>query len=294
MRSCARALRRSANVTRLAAVLGIALVAGFMNSARGAVDELLHAADAALKKGNPAEAVDLAGKAIKAEPTNARPYFVRGRAYQTARNHLKAVADYDAGLKLSPGTAMAYQYRGEEHFRLGNFKESVADFDKYLELAPAQAPYHWQRGISLYYAGRFDDGRKQFELHQTVNANDVENAVWHYLCAARISGVEKARTSLIPIERDGRVPMMQVHALFAGKLKPEEVLAATRADNPSPAELDNRLFYAHLYLGLYFEAAGDTKQAREHIFKAATDFKADHYMGDVARAHAQVLRRRTK
>jgi lipoprotein NlpI len=281
-------------VTCLAVLLGIALAPGSLSSAPAPAGELFQAADTALKKGNHAEAIELATKAIAAGPKDARPYFLRGRAYQAARNHAKAIVDYDAGLKINPNAAMAYQYRGEEHFRLGNFKESIADFDKYLELAPAQAPYHWQRGISLYYAGRFEDGRKQFELHQTVNANDVENAVWHYLCTARSSGIEKARESIIPIERDGRVPMMQVHALFAGKLKPEDVLSAAKAGDPAPAELDNRLFYAHLYLGLFHEAAGNTRLARDHIFKAATDFKADHYMGDVARVHAQVLRRQMK
>ena len=55
--------------------------------------------------------------------------------------------------------------------------------------------------------------------------------------------------------------------------------------------MDNRLFYAHLYLGLYYDATGDTKLAREHIFKAAA-FKADHYMGDVARVHAGLLKKR--
>jgi len=294
MRSSTFTTRVPRFIIGLAVVIGIALAIRPLSSAPAAAGELLQAADAALKKGDRAQAIELATKAIAADPKDARPYFLRGRAWQMARNHAKAVADFDAGLKLNPNAAMAYQYRGEEHFRLGNFKESVADFDRYIELAPAQAPYHWQRGISLYYAGRFEDGRKQFELHQTVNANDVENAVWHYLCAARTSGLEKARESLIPIERDGRVPMMQVHALFAGKLKPDDVLAAAKAGDSAPSELDNRLFYAHLYLGLYHEAAGNTKLAREHIFKAAEDFKADHYMGDVARVHAQVLRRQMK
>ena len=116
--------------------------------------------------------------------------------------------------------------------------------------------------------------------------------MWHFLCVARASGIEKARVALIPIERDARVPMMQVHALFAGKMKPEDVLGAAQAGNPTPAQLDNQLFYAHLYLGLYYEALGDLKRTREHIFKAAGDFKAEHYMGDVARVHAQVLQQR--
>ena len=153
---------------------------------------------------------------------------------------------------------------------------------------PTQAPYHWQRGISYYYAGRFEDGRKQFELHQTVNSNDVENAVWHFLCVARGSGVEKARAALIPIKGDARVPMMEVHALFAGKVKPEAVLQAAAAGRPPPSQLNRQLFYAHLYLGLYFEVIGNDEQAREHIAKAAGTYRTEDYMGDVARVHLQL------
>ena len=252
-------------------------------------DDPLRAAEAAFKKKNYRGAIEIADKIIAGRPNDFRVYFLRARSREELRQFDKAIPDLDEGLKLNPKASMGYQFRGVQHFRLGNFAKSVADFDRFIELVPEQAPYHWQRGISLYYAKRFDDGRKQFELHQTVNPNDVENAVWHFLCVTRASGLEKARKTLIPIERDARVPMMQIHALFSGKLKPEEVLAAARAGDPPAAELDNRLFYAHLYLGLYFEAVGDSKQTREHIQKAATGFKADHYMGDVARVHAKVL-----
>ncbi len=253
---------------------------------------LYRSADASLKSGKPAEAIEITTKILTADPKDSRALFLRGSAQEKLHNYGKAIADYDAGLKLNPKATLVYQKRGEAHFKIGNFNESIADFDKFIEVLPDQSPHHWQRGISLYYAGRFEDGRKQFELHQTVNPYDVENAVWHFLCVARASHAEKARAALIPIERDGRVPMMQIHALFAGKAKPEDVLAAAKAGNP--ASSDNQLFYAHLYLGLYYEAIGDAKLAREHILKAATDYKAGHYMGDVARVHAQVLRKKAK
>ena len=253
---------------------------------------LLRAADTALKGGQSAEAIKLADKILAADPKDFRALFIRGRAHEEATNSAKAIADYDASLKSNPKAAIVLQKRGELHFKLGNFAESIADFDKFIEAIPEQAPHHWQRGISLYYAGRFEDGRKQFESHQTVNPYDVENAVWHFLCVARASGAEKAKAALIPIERDSRIPMMQILALFGGKAKPEDVIAAAKTGNA--AQQDNQLFYAHLYLGLYFEAIGDAKLAREHILKAATDFKAEHYMGDVARVHAQVLRKRSK
>lgn len=272
------------------------LLAGFLSAAEPTADvnALMRAADAAVKQKNYTEAIQLAGKAVVADPKDARPLLLRAHAYNEMREFAKAVADYNAALQLNPKATLAYQRRGEAHFRLGHFKQAIADFDRFIELMPDQAPQHWQRGIALYYDGRYDDARKQFESHRTVNPYDVENAAWHFLCVARAAGVEKAQAALIPVERDARVPMMQVHALFAGKAQPEDVLAAAKADNPSPAQLDNQLFYAHLYIGLYYEALGNMKAAREHIFKAAGDPKAEHYMGDVARVHAQVLRRQEK
>jgi len=53
--------------------------------------------------------------------------------------------------------------------------------------------------------------------------------------------------------------------------------------------LNERLFYAYLYIGLYYEAAGDKKQSRENIGRALEHIVND-YMGDVARVHA-LLRR---
>ena len=261
-------------------------------------DDLQSQAKAAYSKGKPDEAVALAGRAIAVEPQNPRGYFLRARFHEENRAPAKAIADYDQVLKLDPNVPDAWQHRGGEHFKLGHIKESLADFDKFIEFAPQKAPQHWQRGISLYYLGRFVEGRKQFESHQTVNSNDVENAVWHFLCVTRTNGIEKARAALIPIKGDARVPMMEVHALFAGKTKPEDVLKAATAGspshsnatagNPAPPQLKSQLFYAHLYLGLYFEALGDDKLAREHITKAATEYQTGDYMGDVARVHLQL------
>jgi lipoprotein NlpI len=50
------------------------------------------------------------------------------------------------------------------------------------------------------------------------------------------------------------------------------------------------LFYAHLYLGLYFDALGEHGKMSEHIAKAAGEFSAEHYMGDVARVHQSFKR----
>lgn len=259
----------------------------------GKADDLIAQSRAAHARAEPDKALALADQAVAADPANPRPYALRASLAEESRDFAKAAADYGKVLELSPGSASAYQRRGAAYFRSGQVEKSIHDFDQYLKANPDEEPHHWQRGISYYYAGRFEDGRRQFESHKAVNPNDVENAAWHYLCLARAQGVEKAKAALIPIEGDRRVPMMTIHALFAGKAKPEDVLAAAEAGEGrlAPAEVDGQRFYAHLYLGLYFEAAGDAEKARRHITLAAEKHPQDHYMGDVARVHLQQFRR---
>lgn len=165
-------------------------------------------------------------------------------------------------------------------------QEAVAAFDRLIELTPEVKPQLWQRGLALYYTGDFKAGREQFEVHQTVNTADVENAAWHFLCVARLEGLEAARKALIPIEGDTRVPMKQVHDLFAGKGSAEEVLKAAEAGEGE--DLRNHRCYAHLYLGLYYEALKDDARAKEHMLKAARDYSMEHYMGMCAQAHVKV------
>ena len=183
-------------------------------------------------------------------------------------------------------TAQSAFKRGVQMFFDAKPKESVAAFDELLKLNPEAKPELWQRGLSLYYAGDFKGGREQFETHQTYNTNDVENAAWHFLCVAKAESVEAARKVLIPIQGDTRIPMKQVHELFAGKATPEDVLKA--AESGEGDVLRNHRCFAHLYLGLYFESIGDNAKAKEHMVKAATDFKMDHYMGKVAQVHVKL------
>ena len=269
---------------RLTAFVAVALFV-----AAETADDRLDKAQTALEKGRAKEALALADEAVGQAPKSPRARYVRGLAHEMLGKHTEAVADFDKALALDDKLAEAYDHRGSERFKLGQVKESLADFDRYLELRPEAKNGHWKRGISLYYVGKFEEGRKQFEGYEKVDTNDVENAVWHYLCNARAVGVEKARAAMLKIGKDRRVPMMEVYALYAGKAKPDDVLAAARAGEPSKDDLNRRLFYAHLYLGLYYEAEGDKKKAREHITRAADDYPIGHYMGDVARVARNAL-----
>jgi lipoprotein NlpI len=215
-----------------------------------------------------------------------------------AQGDSKAAVEFaSAAIAKDARLADAYYLRGRERFRLDRIAESVKDFDKFVELRPERESRQWERGIAYYYAKQFEKGAKQFELYQTYHDNDVENSVWRYLCMVPKTGIKKARAVMLPIKNDRRVPMMQVYELYRGNLKPDEVLAACKEGDPPPVVLAGRLFYAHLYLGLYHEVAGEKKLAEKYIHLAADEElgknpRINRYMWDVARIHAKSLKKK--
>ena len=228
---------------------------------------------------------------LAAENEEAQKLFNQAQLASRDGDHAKAVKGFTKVLALKPAEqdkAAVLQRRGEAYFKLAKIKESITDFDAYLKIRPKQDPYHWQRGICYYYANEFKKGYEQFERHQVVNSNDVENAVWHYLCLARAKGIQEAKKKLIPIVGDGRIPMMEVHALFGGKSTPQKILAKARAGDVKGERLERQLFYAHLYLGIWYETNKEFKLRDKYIGLAAAVADNHGYMGDVARVHAEL------
>jgi lipoprotein NlpI len=235
-----------------------------------------------------------------ARADNSEEDLLQRAAQASARGDIdQAIGVLTEVISKNPKQSIALYLRGRENFRAGKIKESVSDLDKHveLELAKAKDPKaqarQWERGISYYYAGEFEKGARQFELYQTYHDQDVENSTWRYLCVARMDGVEKARQNLLPISDDRRVPMMQIYDLYRGKLKPADVFVAAEAREPTKEARNQQLFYAHLYVGLWYEAAGEKELAKKHILEAEKH-KIGHYMWDVAHVHADLLRAQEK
>ena len=163
---------------------------------------------------------------------------------------------------------------GAARFRLGDIDGRSRDFDKYIELKPGAKISHWQRGISYYYAGRYDDGRRQFEGYQDFDSNDVENAVWRFMCMAREDGIDKARKEMLKIGDDSRVPMRQVYDIFKGDLKPDDVFAAAKAGEP-PADATTASSSTPIFTSASItNSLGDQKKAPRAPRTGATEHTA--------------------
>jgi tetratricopeptide (TPR) repeat protein len=185
-------------------------------------------------------------------------------------------------IRANPNDPNGYVRRGMVQFKLAKIPESIQDFDKAEQLDPRIQPYLWQRGLSYYYAQRFEEGARQFEMDLTVNAQDVEETVWRYLCIAQSSSVSEAYRTLLPVKNDPRPLMRWIYELFSGKTSPEVVLSM------GDKQGIRGKFYAHLYVGLYSEAANQPERAKAHMTKAVSEYQLEDYMWHLARVHQQL------
>lgn len=256
--------------------------------------ELVDKIEAAMKAQKYEEAIALTKKALEIDPKNFGVHYAAGSAHLALRQYPEAVKSFTEVIKLEPKATIAYDKRGDANFKGGNFKDAVADFDAYIKAVPKSGPDHWRRGLALYYAGRFKDGADQFNAAEGPAREDVENSAWHYLCNARATTPKKAREELISVTKDARVPMKQVLELFAGKIKPKDVLDAAENAKLKDEPLKEARFYAHLYVALYYESEGDEKKCLEHMTESVEKYKIGHYMWDVAVIHLKVLKEKKK
>ena len=102
----------------------------------------------------------------------------------------------------------------------------------------------------------------------------------------RAKSLQAAQQAMLPVGRDLRVPLTEVLAFYKNSLDEQAVLAA--ADRGTQAAQRNQRCYAHLYLGLYYEATGAIDRAREHMLLAATKYSMPHFMGQVAQMHVKL------
>lgn len=175
--------------------------------------------------------------------------------------------------------------RADAALLAGRVDEAVKGFDAVIAARPAQAPYLWQRGIALFYAGRYKDCRLQFDAHRHVNPDDVENAAWHFLCAAHETSFAAAARALLPVGPDRRSPMREVYEMLRGAMTPEDVLEAGKGSASGR-------FYGALYVALFYDAQGDRVRARSYIDTAAREefSRVGGYMHAVAVLHARIRR----
>lgn len=223
-----------------------------------------------------------------AQDTAVPPARIIQEASQDLTNGKYAQA-VDKALKLArevPGDGNVQQRAAEIVYLGGKPAESLPLFDRANELVPQDAAHNWQRGIALATAGKWSEGAAQFKLHHEVNPDDVENSAWYFLCVAKSQDAQVAKQSLIPSRGDARQPMMSILELFNGSKQPDEVLAAAINNTSEGPRRKSALFYADLYIGLYYDSMGNATEAQKFLRSSLTRGSAG-YMVDTARVYLE-------
>jgi lipoprotein NlpI len=205
------------------------------------------------------------------------------------RDAVAALAAAESLVQKHSTVPAAWRLAGDIYLRAGDYKKAIEQFKRYIERYPEEEAELWQHGIALAFDGQYEAGRKLFELHRTVNPNDVENALWHFYCVAKSSDAEKAKAGLLPAPGDRRAPMEELLQLYRGQTDEAAVRAAIAQYPLGTRSHDSASFYGELYLAMHADALGDRKRALELAEKAAAA-KAVNYMTDVGRIYYFSLR----
>jgi predicted O-linked N-acetylglucosamine transferase (SPINDLY family) len=123
---------------------------------------------------NPAQAVELIGRAIEIDPGNAVAYNNRGTALQDLRQLDEALDSFGHALNIKPDYAEALNNRGNTLLELGRFNEALESFDGALKLKPDYAQAWSNRGNLLLDLRRLDEALENIDRALKLNPDYVE------------------------------------------------------------------------------------------------------------------------
>lgn len=190
---------------------------------------------------------------------------------------------------VSDTPSRLHHERAEILFRLGRFNDAVRDYDAAARFGrPHDEDSCWERGLAQYYAGDFRGGREQFSRYHRVGPSDIENGLWRFLCIAEEEGIAKAREGEFEYPRKARKPFPALLALYLDRGSANAVLEEAVRDTSSAEERTTNLFYAHYYLGKYYEIVDQKELALVHV-RTALAHKISHFMYACAEADAKRL-----
>lgn len=193
-----------------------------------------------------------------------------------------------ARLEEAPKNVSLYSSRGDARLFLSKFAGAVADYEKMIVLDPKLDISHWRLGIAYYYVEKYAKAAHQFEIYHGYDNVDRENGIWRFMSQTRSAGPEKARKGLLKYEKTDRPPYPWLYSLYAGKMKPEQVVAAIKKAGFDEGYEVRVRFHADLYLGIHYELVGNNEKALEHLRKATANAfgrASGTYMWQVARVH---------
>ena len=124
-----------------------------------------NAAGSALAQlGRQAQAVELYGRAIQANPAYVAAHVNRGLAYLSVPQYPAAIQDFSWALEEDNANPLLYQWRGQAYLGSRNYEAGLEDLDRAVELDPGAPESHRLRGRIRHRLAKFQDALEDYNM----------------------------------------------------------------------------------------------------------------------------------
>lgn len=108
------------------------------------------------------EALEAANEFIRLAPDDHRGYAMRGWAFHSKNDLLRAIADYSEAIRLGPDQGSYYACRGRVYGQRGDLASAVVDFTRAIDLGSKDLDTYSRRGFAYCGLKDFDRAVKDF------------------------------------------------------------------------------------------------------------------------------------
>jgi tetratricopeptide (TPR) repeat protein len=220
------------------------------------------------------ERIDAATLAIKADPTNAQLYVVRGDLHCEHQEYAEANADYDSAAKLDPNLAVVDFCRAKLLALAGEYSSARKTFDAYLARVPNDGRALAERGRLLARLNVRKDAVADFNRALTLLQDPPPEIFLERANVQLADGQTEAALRGLDegIKALGPIVTLQVRAIEVDLVRTNYDSAVTRLDTiiNQSARKENWL----LKRGDVLLRAGKTEAASESYRKAIEAIQA--------------------
>lgn len=132
---------------------------------------LARAAEAALKGGNYAAAMDFAQRAAQAAPGDEKLWFLLGYTQRLAGKEQASVDSYDRGLRITPSSLEGQSGLAQTFARMGRKDEAVKLLTHVVEADPRRVADVLLLGEMLLQSGQFEEALKRLQRAEQMHAD---------------------------------------------------------------------------------------------------------------------------
>lgn len=193
-------------------------------------EQLLIQAQQARVEADPARVVRLLEALVAQYPGDERSHWLLGSAYNAARRHDEAIAEYRKALAINPAFSLAYNSVGYAYRATDSMAEAEQAFRQYIELVPDDPNPYDSYAELLMKLGRFDESiaqyRKALAIDPGFGASYVGIAANHMYAGRHAAAIAEAERYLERgrDDRERRVALSALLHAYVGQGKTDRAL----------------------------------------------------------------------